>query len=245
MRDDFISLFVRGCWLTSFFFTPIYMFLLIFIVLYGSKKGTLVAYQTFWNYQFYYNLQSLIKHFNGAFNFRTFNVSNLYRYQLTILTSRMTVYVLLSFWIFFFFFGEMMLLIFFNYSSLTDVISSDFFFLFKSHTIFALSSFSYKLYITLNFYMLFFISCAFLFLLNLKYTSNYKYLWMTVLSEMFYLFVLFYLFALHSSLLWFAINYIIYVGWILFHMWLDEYYAFLGLQNYWGVTSEFLQIKSK
>jgi hypothetical protein len=26
LRDDFISLVVRGCWLVSFFFTPIYMF---------------------------------------------------------------------------------------------------------------------------------------------------------------------------------------------------------------------------
>jgi hypothetical protein len=26
MREDFLSYFVRGCWLVSFFFTPIYMF---------------------------------------------------------------------------------------------------------------------------------------------------------------------------------------------------------------------------
>jgi NADH-quinone oxidoreductase subunit L len=39
LRDDFISLLVRGCWLVSFFFTPIYMFLLIFIVIFSFKKS--------------------------------------------------------------------------------------------------------------------------------------------------------------------------------------------------------------
>ena len=44
LRDDFVSLFVRGCWMVSFFFTPIYMFILVFIVSFGTKKGTLAAY---------------------------------------------------------------------------------------------------------------------------------------------------------------------------------------------------------
>jgi NADH:ubiquinone oxidoreductase subunit 5 (subunit L)/multisubunit Na+/H+ antiporter MnhA subunit len=44
LRDDFTSLFVRGCWMVSFFFTPIYMFILLFIVAFGTKKGTLSTY---------------------------------------------------------------------------------------------------------------------------------------------------------------------------------------------------------
>lgn len=44
LRDDFLSLFVRGCWLVSFFFTPIYMFMLVFLVMFGPKKGSIVAY---------------------------------------------------------------------------------------------------------------------------------------------------------------------------------------------------------
>lgn len=47
LRDDFISMFVRGCWLVSFFFTPIYMFILVFVVSFGSKKGTLLTYLSF------------------------------------------------------------------------------------------------------------------------------------------------------------------------------------------------------
>jgi len=46
LRDDFISLFVRGCWLVSFFFTPIYMFILVFIVMFGPKKGFIGVYSS-------------------------------------------------------------------------------------------------------------------------------------------------------------------------------------------------------
>jgi NADH-quinone oxidoreductase subunit L len=46
LRDDFISLFVRGCWLVSFFFTPIYMFVLVFLVMFGPRKGSIIAYSS-------------------------------------------------------------------------------------------------------------------------------------------------------------------------------------------------------
>ena len=49
LRDDFISIVVRGCWLVSFFFTPIYMFILSFIVMFGVKKGSVVAYRSAWS----------------------------------------------------------------------------------------------------------------------------------------------------------------------------------------------------
>jgi len=48
LRDDFLSFFVRGCWLVSFFFTPIYMLILLFIVIFGPKKGILLTYLSFW-----------------------------------------------------------------------------------------------------------------------------------------------------------------------------------------------------
>jgi len=47
LREDFISLFVRGCWMVSFFFTPIYMFILVFVVFFGPKKGVLASYSTY------------------------------------------------------------------------------------------------------------------------------------------------------------------------------------------------------
>lgn len=44
LRDDLVISFIRGCWLVSFFFTPIYMFILVFLVAFGPKKSTLPAY---------------------------------------------------------------------------------------------------------------------------------------------------------------------------------------------------------
>merc|ERR1711943_107203 len=46
LRDDFISLWVRGCWLVSFFFTPIYMLMLVFFAMFGVKKGSIIAYRS-------------------------------------------------------------------------------------------------------------------------------------------------------------------------------------------------------
>jgi formate hydrogenlyase subunit 3/multisubunit Na+/H+ antiporter MnhD subunit len=59
LRDDFISLFVRGCWLVSFFFTPIYMFILVFVVSFGPKKSTLTVYSDIWYTNFYQSYKGL------------------------------------------------------------------------------------------------------------------------------------------------------------------------------------------
>ena len=59
LRDDYISLVVRSCWLVSFFFTPIYMFILVFLVMFDYKKGSIIAYKTNWNFNFNCNLYSL------------------------------------------------------------------------------------------------------------------------------------------------------------------------------------------
>lgn len=44
LRNDLTATYIRGCWLVSFFFTPIYMFILIYVVLFGPKKGNLSSY---------------------------------------------------------------------------------------------------------------------------------------------------------------------------------------------------------
>jgi formate hydrogenlyase subunit 3/multisubunit Na+/H+ antiporter MnhD subunit len=46
LRDDFLAFFIRGCWLVSFFFTPIYMFMLVFLVMFGAKKGPISVYNS-------------------------------------------------------------------------------------------------------------------------------------------------------------------------------------------------------
>lgn len=177
LRDDFLSYVVRACWLVSFFFTPIYMFILIFIVPFGPKKANLATYSIFWNVKFLFNTQLVVNSLNNNF-FSTLNY-NFYasqRYQLTLLTCRTTIYVLFIFWNFFFFFGESLLLLLFNYSSIGDVIQSNFFFTFKSHTVFSIDTISADLSNIIMFYIIFFSAAAFIFLVNLRYSFNYAYI---------------------------------------------------------------------
>ena len=180
LKDNFISLLIRGCWIISFFFTPIYMFLLIFIVIYGPKKGIISTYSLFWNINFnFFNKNNLLK-FKYKFKFQNWlnnlNISLIYFFQNTILTCKTTIYLLSLFWIFFFFIGEYLFFIIFNFSTLNDTIASNFFFLLKSHIIFYLNTNSLFLSKIIFFYINFFLFFSLLYLLNLKYQINYLYI---------------------------------------------------------------------
>ena len=196
LREDFLSLIVRACWLVSFFFTPIYMFILTFVVVFGPKKGVFTTYLSFWNFK-YFNFNQLLINVNkkySNFSLNNFNNYLLYRFQFTIFTCRTTIYLLFSFWLFFFFFGESLLMILFNFSTLTDSVPSDYFMFFKNHIIFDLNTSSSSLSNTVMFYILFFTSCSFIFLLNLRYTFNYFYLNSIWFFDFFFLTVIFYLY---------------------------------------------------
>lgn len=195
LRDDFLSLFIRACWLVGFFFTPIYMFILSFVVIYGAKKSTNNTYLTFWNFQYYKINQIIINFLKKKNRLNALNFYSLCRFQFTILTSRTTSFVLFSFWCFFFFFGEYLFMLTFNFSSLTDVIPSSFFFILKSHIIFYLNTNTFYLSNTITFYIIFFTTCSFLFLVNLRYTFNYLYLNNLYLLDFFFIVVVFYLFS--------------------------------------------------
>lgn len=195
LRDDFLSLFVRACWLVGFFFTPIYMFILTFVVVFGIKKSTNGTYLMFWNFQYYKINQIVINFLKNNNNLKSLNFYNFYRFQFTILTSRTTSLILFSFWCFFFFFGEYLFMVTFNFSSLTDTIPSSFFFLLKSHTVFYLKITSSYLANTITFYIIFFTACAFIFLINLRYTLNYFYLTHSYLLDILFLIIVFYLFS--------------------------------------------------
>lgn len=195
LRDDFLSLFVRACWLVGFFFTPIYMFILVFVVIFGIKKSTSGTYLIFWNFQYYKINQIIVNFLKNNNNFKSLNFYNLYRFQFTILTSRTTSLILFSFWCFFFFFGEYLFMVTFNFSSLTDTIPSSFFFLLKSHIIFYLKATSFYLSNTITFYIVFFTVCAFIFLMNLRYTFNYFYITHSCLLDIVFLTIVFYLFS--------------------------------------------------
>lgn len=168
LRDDFISLFVRGCWLVSFFFTPIYMFILVFIVMFGPKKGFIGVYSSSWTVTGLFQNLTLLKSSNSQ------NGNMLtHRFQFTVITSKLTTYFLFSFWIFFFFFGEILLLVILNYSVTIDTIMSTSFFNIKQHIIFYISSMSSYLSTQVNFYIIFLTSSALLYLINLSFQSQY------------------------------------------------------------------------
>ena len=165
LRDDFISLFVRGCWLVSFFFTPIYMFILVFLVMFGPKKGFIKTYSSGWDASNLTTKQTLSASSESK--------KNMLRYQFTIVTSRLTSYMLFSFWIFFFFFGESLLLVMLNYTTVVDSINSHSFFIIKQHIIFYLNTGSSYLLTQINFFIYFLTSSSVLYLLNLNFRSQY------------------------------------------------------------------------
>lgn len=195
LRDDFLSLIVRACWLVSFFFTPIYMFMLIFNVIFGPKKSTLSVYSSFWNFKYYNSVQILVNFLNKDLNtLKEFNNYLLYRFQFTIITCRSTIYVLFFFWLFFFFFGEFLFLMLFNFTTVTDAIYANYFFIPKTHTIFFLDFVSISLSNTITFYIIFFTTLAVIFLLNIRYTFNYFYLNNTWIFDLMLFIIISYLF---------------------------------------------------
>ena len=174
LKDDFVSLFVRGCWMVSFFFTPIYMFILVLVVSFGTKRGTLLTYLSA-QVSFFSRASSLLpKHRRRVF---------VYMFQHSALTSRLTIYVLTLFWLVFHFSGEMLLLMTYNYNSLTDLIPSDFFLLTKSHFIFATGSTNTHLGDIIFFFITFFTLAALSFLLEFRYTFAYSYSTLPLISE--------------------------------------------------------------
>ena len=204
LRDDFISWFVRGCWLVSFFFTPIYMLILVFVVSFGAKKGTILTYASYWYANFYNNFQMLTATLNNNSSQTTLKSILTHRFQFTIITSRTTIYLLFSFWCFFFFFGEILLLLTFNYNNLTDLIPSNFFMFTKSHVIFLMDNGNAYLNDVIFFYILFFTTCSLLFLLNLRYTFNYQFFQHQFLIDIIFIIVNLYLFQ-------FQLLYILYI----------------------------------
>jgi hypothetical protein len=174
LRDDFLALWVRGCWLVSFFFTPIYMFMLVYLAMFGVKKGSIVAYRSVWNFSFSDQIISLLSAKKQQLQSVT-PFFYVYRLLFTSITSRSTSYFLFFFWVFFFFFGESLLLLTFNYSSIVDTIMSSAFFNVKSHTILMIDSLSSKLSHHIECFIFFLTTSAIFYLLSSNYTCNYFY----------------------------------------------------------------------
>jgi len=138
------------------------MFTLVYLVMFGPKKGSVSAYISAWE-------------FNTTSQLRALTMRGLvspallgHRFQFTTVTSRLTSYVLVLFWLFFFFYGETLLLVVFNYSTPIDTISSSSFFTIKQHVVFFITTTPTKLLSYVNFYIFFLTSCAFVYLTNLN-----------------------------------------------------------------------------
>jgi hypothetical protein len=159
LRDDFLSLFVRGCWLVSFFFTPIYMLMLVFLVMFGPKKGSVIAYRSGWFSHLSTQLHSLLHYVKYGNLFYSFSSLYGYRFTFTTITSRSTSYFLFVFWCFFFFFGESLLLITFNFTTPLDTITSSSFFTIKQHVVYFLTTTPSKLLSYINFFIFFLTLC--------------------------------------------------------------------------------------
>lgn len=168
LKDDFLSYVVRVCWLISFFFTPVYMLILVFIVIFGVKKGTHGTYNFFWNYNYFLNYKNKIEKNKNLLPF--FKA----RLQFSSITGRLTSLILLLFWTFFFSYGEYFLMLLFDYSPISDFIFFSFFFNLKHanplNSIFVTTG-TTKLLMGL---ILFFGVAALFFLINLRFTFFFQ-----------------------------------------------------------------------
>lgn len=163
LRDDFISLLVRGCWLVSFFFTPIYMLMLIFLVVFGPKKSNISIYKWYWSIHNRDYLFLNQTHYSQTTNF-----------QLTAVTSRLTIYILFSFWGCILFFGNSLILILLNFSTLTEAVPASSFTTLKQHSFFMLTTTTAFLSKSILFYILILTTWAVFFLLNFRYSHTYN-----------------------------------------------------------------------
>jgi hypothetical protein len=157
------------------------MFILVFLVMFGPKKGSIAAYSSSWDFNF-------TSHVAALAYFQSLASTNLahalkYRFHFTSITSRSTSYFLFTFWLFFFFYGETLLLLVFNYSSTVDTISSTSFFTIKQHIIFFLTTTSAQLTSHINFYIYFLTTCSFMYLINLNYSYNYNYIRLSTINS--------------------------------------------------------------
>ncbi len=183
-RDDFICYYIQGCWLISFFFTPIYMFLLTFIVQFGIKKSFFNNYSSNWYFSNKIN-NTVLSFYSTKYICRT-------KYFQSAIISKLTSYVLFTFWLIFMFIGEHTFYLIFNYSSLSDTILSNSFVSIKQHTPYFLTFYNYKTlsYLELYIYLLLIYSILFILNFNYKTTVNFnKKLFLTILLPLLIFFI--------------------------------------------------------
>lgn len=135
-KNNFFSYYIRACWMVSFFFTPLYMLLLLGNSLFGPKRATLQTYNSAFQFNYYYaqRLASFVLEFR--WNSRIFNR---HRYQYTLFNNRLSTILFFSIWVSYLFCGESCMLILFGYSAPLDVICSSQFFSIKNSLVFSIN----------------------------------------------------------------------------------------------------------
>ena len=155
--------------------------------MFNTKRGSVTVYRSGW-YSLLLTQASLLQATMSISSIQSKIVhitkATLYKFHFTIITSRSTSYLLFMFWLFFFFFGESLLLLLFNFTTPVDSINSFSFFNIKQHIIFLTDSLSSSLVNSINFYIYFLTSSAFLYLINLNYMTSYSYYWGNVTSSL-------------------------------------------------------------
>jgi hypothetical protein len=148
------------------------MFSLLLFVYFGPSKSPSSTYRGGWVLSSRANLTSL---YQAKSNLLALTHNSLSRFQLTYITSRPTVYVLLFVWTFFYTFGDFLLSALFNYNSLIDTIPSGCFTFLKTHTLFMSYSLNVYLSDTIFIFIIFFLTSSLFFLFNLRFVFSYNY----------------------------------------------------------------------
>ena len=160
-RDDLLSLWARASILISLFFTPVYMHILVFVVMFGPKRGFIGTYSTHWrgstllqnSTQYGYFDELLSSTWAAGVWFRggyinnkkpliNFSLDQSWQQQTTLGTSRLMCYILLLYYSIFTYFGEIFLLTSIGLTNSVDFIQSSSFFSFKTHVFSSFNSFS-------------------------------------------------------------------------------------------------------
>jgi hypothetical protein len=154
--DTWFSFLIRGCWMVSFLFTPLYMFMLVQLSLFGVKRSTLGAYKSVFEYDFGMN-RIVIYWYPRKFTGLPYIPSDLQMWwQVTAFCSQLSTLIFFCVWLSYWFYGEALLSIVFSLRSPMNMVNSPNYFTTQENPISQLISFSFitlsSLYGSVNFF---------------------------------------------------------------------------------------------
>lgn len=106
--NDSVSFFSRSCWLVSFIFTPLYMWKLIYLSIFGIRKAPLSVYRLLFNYQYALYRVIQIRRRRSTWRYRD---RTLFGMQHPTLCSHSSGFVYFFVWASYTFFGDSLMLL--------------------------------------------------------------------------------------------------------------------------------------